>query len=86
MARSRSPTLRLLQGIAIAVLLRDAKAACQGLQVLSDLCPDREGEQVLRQLVANLSPQERFWLGSLHGERKRERPSQQIMPDESNRA
>lgn len=67
----RSPSLRLLQGIAVAVLLRDAPAACQGLAMVGTHCDEREGEQVLRQLVAVLTPQERFWLGNLHGPRKR---------------
>lgn len=67
----RSPSLRLLQGIAVAVLLRDAPAARQGLAMVGTHCDEREGQQVMRQLVAVLSPQERFWLGNLHGPRKR---------------
>jgi hypothetical protein len=37
--------------------------------MISQECDDREGEFILRQLCRNLTPQERFWLGSLHGAR-----------------
>jgi hypothetical protein len=66
---TRSPTLRLLQALAVTVLLRDSVGACQGLRMISQECDDREGEFILRQLCRNLTPQERFWLGSLHGAR-----------------
>lgn len=65
----RSPTLRLLQALAVCVHLRDSIGACQGLRMLSEECEDREGERILRLLVRSLSPQERFWLGNLHGAR-----------------
>lgn len=66
----RPATLRLFQGLAVACLRRDADAARQGLRILSDVVEsDREGEQILRLLVGILSPQERFWLGTLHGAR-----------------
>jgi hypothetical protein len=35
-------------------------------QVVED---DQEGEQILRLLIHSLSPQDRYWFGSLHGPR-----------------
>jgi hypothetical protein len=65
----RSPTLRLLQAMFVAVLRRDKAAALQGLRMLTTLTDDHEGEQVLRLLSNNLDPAGRFWLGTLHGAR-----------------
>jgi len=65
----RSPTLRLFQGLAVAVLRRDAIAAQQGLRLLTEMVDDRDGEAILRLLVTSLAPQDRFWFGNLHGPR-----------------
>jgi len=67
---TRSPTLRLLQALSVAALRRDAQAARQGLRMLTTLTDDHEGEQILRLLTANLDPEGRYWLGTLHGARK----------------
>jgi hypothetical protein len=66
---TRSPTLRLLQAMFVAVLRRDKAAALQGLRMLTTLTDDHEGEQILRLLSNNLDPAGRFWLGTLHGAR-----------------
>jgi len=66
----RSPTLRLFQGLSVAVLRRDGPAARQGLRMLTAVADDPEGEQILRLLTANLDPEGRYWLGTLHGARK----------------
>jgi hypothetical protein len=66
---TRSPTLRLLQAMFVAVLRRDKAAALQGLRMLTTLTDDHEGEQILRLLSNNLAPAGRFWLGTLHGAR-----------------
>lgn len=66
---TRSPTLRLLQAMFVAVLRRDNAAALQGLRMLTTLTDDHEGEQILRLLSNNLDPAGRFWLGTLHGAR-----------------
>ena len=66
---ARSPTLRLLQAMFVAVLRRDKAAARQGLRMLTTLTDDHEGEQILRLLSNNLDPAGRFWLGTLHGAR-----------------
>ena len=66
---TRSPTLRLLQAMFVAVLRRDKAAALQGLRMLTTLTDDPEGEQILRLLSNNLDPAGRFWLGTLHGAR-----------------
>jgi len=66
----RSPTLRLFQGLCVAVLRRDGPAARQGLRMLTAVADDPEGEQILRLLTANLDPEGRYWLGTLHGARK----------------
>jgi hypothetical protein len=65
----RSPTLRLFQGLSVAVLGRNAPAARQGLRMLTAVADDPEGEQILRLLSNNLDPAGRFWLGTLHGAR-----------------
>jgi|688.fasta_scaffold288086_1 hypothetical protein len=65
----RSPTLRLFQGLSVAVLGRNAPAARQGLRMLTAVADDPEGEQILRLLTANLDPEGRYWLGTLHGAR-----------------
>ena len=66
----RSPTLRLFQGLAVCCLRRDATGARQGLRLLSQLVEDdHEGELILRLLANSLSPQDRYWFGSLHGPR-----------------
>ena len=67
---TRPPTLRLLQGLAVTIARRDAVGARQGLRLLLDLCDDAEAVAVLRLLEGSLSPQERFWFGSLDGPRK----------------
>lgn len=66
----RSPTLRLIQGLAVCVLRRDATGAIQGLRMLLEICDEPDAVAILRQLEANLSPQERFWFGNLLGARK----------------
>jgi hypothetical protein len=66
---TRSPTLRLLQAMFVAILRRDKAAALQGLRMLTTLTDDHEGEQILRLLSNNLDPAGRFWLGTLHGAR-----------------
>jgi hypothetical protein len=37
---------------------------------LHEVCDDSEAIDSLRQLEINLSPEERFWLGNLLGDRK----------------
>lgn len=66
----RSPTLRIVQALAICVLQRDREGTIQGLRMVLTLCDDHEAEQVVRQLENNLGPQERFWFGSILGARK----------------
>lgn len=73
---SRPPTLRLFQGLAVCVLLRDEEGAKQGLRILTEIIEsDHEGQDILRLLDRSMSPQERFWFGNLHGPRvpKREK-------------
>ena len=67
---SRPPTLRLFQGLAVCCLRRDPVGARQGLRLLAQVVEDdQEGEQILRLLIHSLSPQDRYWFGSLHGPR-----------------
>lgn len=66
----RPPSLRLIQGLAVCALRRDSAGAIQGLQILHEVCEDLEAIESLRQLEINLSPEERFWLGNLLGDRK----------------
>lgn len=65
----RSPTLRLIQGLAVCVIRRDSVGAVQALRMLTDICEHEEAVQAMRQLERSLSPQERFWLGSVLGAR-----------------
>ena len=70
MQMKRPPTLRLTQGLAVAVHRRDTVAVKQALYVLTTLIQhDYEGEQILRELNTNLSPSERHWFGTLDGAR-----------------
>lgn len=66
----RAPSLRLIQALAVCSLRRDSAGAIQGLQMLHEVCEDLEAIDSLRQLEINLSPEERFWLGNLLGDRK----------------
>lgn len=66
---TRPPSLRLIQGIAVACLQRNAAAAQQGLRVMAEALEPEEAQQALRQLVNNLDPQQRYWLGTLDGPR-----------------
>lgn len=66
---TRSQSLRLIQGIAVACLLRDNAAAKQGLRVIAEVLEPKEAEQSLRQLVTCLEPEQRYWLGTIDGHR-----------------
>lgn len=66
----RPSSLRLIQGLAVCCLRRSSAGAIQGLQMLYEVCEDLEAIESLRQLEINLSPEERFWLGNLLGDRK----------------
>lgn len=67
--KERPATLRLLQALAICIDQRDVTPLRQGLRILTDICDDQEGEQVLRLLTNSLSPQDRYWFGNLDGAR-----------------
>jgi hypothetical protein len=66
---SRLPSLRLFQGLSVCVLLRDEEGARQGIKVLAEIADQHEGQDILRLLIRSMTPQDRFWFGSLHGER-----------------
>lgn len=67
----RSPTLSLIQGLAVCVLLRSEAGAVQALRVMTEICEHEEAIRCLRQLEKSLDPQQRFWLGSVLGPRLR---------------
>ncbi|MBU6251224.1 MAG: hypothetical protein KGO47_08675 [Cyanobacteria bacterium REEB417] len=66
---TRSPSLRLIQGIAVAIDSRDATATQQGLRVLASVEPE-QGESMLRALTNAISPTDRYWLANLDGPRR----------------
>jgi hypothetical protein len=66
----REPSLRLIQGIAVAVLQRSREATMQGLQILAALEPD-DGESMVRALVTAMDPADRRWLANVDGARAR---------------
>lgn len=66
---TRSPSLRLIQGIAVAITARDQAGTQQGLRVLASVEP-LDAESMLRALSNALSPADRFWLANLHGPRR----------------
>lgn len=78
--KKRPASLRLFQALAIAIDRRDTTVLGQGLRVLTDLCDDIEGEQILRLLVDSLSPQDRYWFGNLNGVRKPRFDAGKIQP------
>jgi len=66
---TRPPSLRLIQGIAVAIDSRDAAATTQGLRILADAEPE-EGTSMLRALTNAMDPSDRYWLANLHGQRR----------------
>jgi hypothetical protein len=66
----REPSLRLIQGIAVAVLQRSRGATMQGLQILAALEPE-EGASMLQALVTAMDPGDRRWLANVDGARAR---------------
>ena len=66
---TRPPSLRLIQGIAVACLQRNATAAQQGLRVMAEALEPEEAQQALHLLVGALEPAQRYWLGTLDGPR-----------------
>jgi hypothetical protein len=68
---TRSPTLHLVQALAVCVLLRSEAGAAQALRVITEICEQEEAIRCVRQLEKSLDPQQRFWLGSVLGPRVR---------------
>lgn len=66
---TRSLSLRLIQGVAVAIDARDAVATQQGLRVLASVEPE-QGESMLRALAHAIAPADRFWLANLDGPRR----------------
>jgi hypothetical protein len=66
----RTPSLRIIQAIAVCVCSRNKEGALQGLRILLDLPDAEDAERMIRLLLNELSPGDRFWLGTINGERK----------------
>lgn len=67
---TRTPSLRIIQAIAVCVCNRNREGALQGTRILLDLVDTEEAERMIRLLLNQLSPGDRFWLGTINGERK----------------
>jgi hypothetical protein len=68
--KARTETLRIVQAIAVCVIKRNQDGAKQGLRALLELADDHDAEKMIRLLINQLNPGERFWLGTINGERK----------------
>jgi hypothetical protein len=68
--KTRTETLRIVQAIAVCVLKRSAEGAKQGLRALLEIADEGDAERMIRLLLNELSPSDRFWLGTINGERK----------------
>jgi hypothetical protein len=68
--KTRTETLRIVQAIAVCVLKRSAEGAKQGLRALLEIADESDAERMIRLLLNELSPSDRFWLGTINGERK----------------
>lgn len=66
----RTPTLRIVQAIAVCVWNRNKEGVLQGMRILLDLADEDDAERMIRLLLNELSPSDRFWLRTINGERK----------------
>jgi hypothetical protein len=68
--KTRTETLRIVQAIAVCVVKRNKDGAMQGLRALLELADDHDAERMIRLLINQLNASDRFWLGTINGERK----------------
>ena len=67
---ARTPSLRIIQAIAVCGWNRNKEGALQGMRILLELADENDAEGMIRLLLHQLNPGDRFWLGTINGERK----------------